>query len=61
MFILADDMGYVNLSDPGEEMVKTLNRVVEEPDMQAVERLGKARDTIVAKLRKTIVGMDEVH
>jgi len=29
-------------------------------DIQAVEKLGKARDAIVAELRKTIVGMDEV-
>jgi MoxR-like ATPase len=29
-------------------------------DVQAVEKLGEARDTIVAELRKTIVGMDEV-
>jgi MoxR-like ATPase len=29
-------------------------------DIQAVERLGQARDAIVAELRKTIVGMDEV-
>ena len=29
-------------------------------DVQAVEELGKARDAIVAELRKVIVGMDEV-
>jgi MoxR-like ATPase len=29
-------------------------------DVQAVESLGKARDTIVSELRKAIVGMDEV-
>jgi MoxR-like ATPase len=29
-------------------------------DVQAVEKLGKARDAIVAELRKTIVGMDDV-
>ena len=29
-------------------------------DIQAVEQLGHARDAIVAELRKTIVGMDEV-
>ena len=29
-------------------------------DIQAVERLGQARDTIVSELRKVIVGMDEV-
>jgi MoxR-like ATPase len=29
-------------------------------DLQAVERLGGARDSIVTELRKTIVGMDEV-
>jgi len=32
----------------------------ETDDVQAVERLGKARDAIVAELRKTIVGMDDV-
>ena len=32
----------------------------ETEDIQAVERLGEARDKIVAELRKTIVGMDEV-
>ena len=32
----------------------------ESEDLQAVERLGKARDAIVAELRKTIVGMDDV-
>ncbi|MFP6906762.1 MAG: AAA family ATPase [Verrucomicrobiota bacterium] len=29
-------------------------------DVQAVEKLGEARDAIVAELRKTIVGMDDV-
>jgi MoxR-like ATPase len=29
-------------------------------DIQAVEKLGQARDAIVTELRKTIVGMDEV-
>ena len=29
-------------------------------DVQAVEKLGQARDTIVTELRKTIVGMDDV-
>lgn len=29
-------------------------------DIQAVERLGQARDAIVGELRKTIVGMDDV-
>jgi MoxR-like ATPase len=29
-------------------------------DLQAVEKLGEARDKIVTELRKTIVGMDEV-
>ncbi len=29
-------------------------------DVQAVEQLGQARDTIVRELRKVIVGMDEV-
>ncbi|MDG2184764.1 MAG: MoxR family ATPase [Mariniblastus sp.] len=29
-------------------------------DVQAVEKLGQARDAIVSELRKTIVGMDEV-
>jgi MoxR-like ATPase len=29
-------------------------------DVQAVERLGEARDQVVTELRKTIVGMDEV-
>lgn len=29
-------------------------------DVQAVERLGQTRDAIVAELRKTIVGMDDV-
>jgi MoxR-like ATPase len=29
-------------------------------DIQAVEKLGQARDAIVAELRKTIVGMDDV-
>jgi MoxR-like ATPase len=29
-------------------------------DIQAVEKLGEARDAIVKELRKTIVGMDEV-
>ena len=29
-------------------------------DVQAVEKLGQARDAIVTELRKTIVGMDEV-
>ena len=29
-------------------------------DIEAIEKLGKARDAIVAELRKTIVGMDEV-
>lgn len=29
-------------------------------DIQAVERLGQARDAIVSELRKTIVGMDDV-
>jgi len=32
----------------------------ENDDVKAVESLGKARDTIVAELRKAIVGMDEV-
>ncbi|NIP92735.1 MAG: AAA domain-containing protein, partial [Akkermansiaceae bacterium] len=32
----------------------------ESEDIQAVEKLGKARDAIVSELRKTIVGMDEV-
>ena len=32
----------------------------ESEDIQAVERLGEARDKIVTELRKTIVGMDEV-
>jgi MoxR-like ATPase len=32
----------------------------ETEDIQAVERLGEARDAIVTELRKTIVGMDEV-
>ncbi len=32
----------------------------EHEDIQAVERLGQARDAIVAELRKKIVGMDEV-
>jgi MoxR-like ATPase len=36
------------------------NRMTGDSDIQAVERLGKARDAIVAELRKTIVGMDEV-
>ncbi len=29
-------------------------------DVEAVEKLGKARDAIVSELRKTIVGMDDV-
>ena len=29
-------------------------------DIEAVEKLGRARDAIVAELRKTIVGMDDV-
>ena len=29
-------------------------------DIQAVEKLGQARDAIVTELRKTIVGMDDV-
>ena len=29
-------------------------------DVKAVEQLGETRDAIVAELRKTIVGMDEV-
>jgi MoxR-like ATPase len=32
----------------------------ETDDIQAVEKLGKARDAIVTELRKSIVGMDEV-
>ena len=32
----------------------------ERDDVQAVEKLGKARDAIVSELRKAIVGMDEV-
>ena len=32
----------------------------ETDDIQAVEKLGQARDAIVTELRKTIVGMDEV-
>ena len=32
----------------------------EADDIQAVEKLGEARDAIVAELRKTIVGMDDV-
>ncbi len=32
----------------------------ENDDVKAVEELGKARDAILAELRKTIVGMDEV-
>jgi MoxR-like ATPase len=32
----------------------------ETDDIQAVEKLGQARDAIVAELRKTIVGMDDV-
>ena len=32
----------------------------ESEDIEAVERLGEARDKIVTELRKTIVGMDEV-
>jgi MoxR-like ATPase len=32
----------------------------ETEDIQAVERLGEARDKIVTELRKTIVGMDDV-
>ena len=35
-----------------------MNKVAEE--IEAVERLGEARDKIVNELRKTIVGMDEV-
>ena len=33
---------------------------VESNDVEAVDRLGQARDAIVRELRKTIVGMDEV-
>ena len=33
---------------------------IESDDIQAVEKLGQARDAIVAELRKTIVGMDDV-
>nr|MBC8374248.1 AAA family ATPase [Planctomycetota bacterium] len=29
-------------------------------DVQAVEKLGEARDSVVAELRKAIVGMDDV-
>lgn len=32
----------------------------ESEDIEAIEKLGKVRDAIVAELRKTIVGMDEV-
>ena len=32
----------------------------ESEDIEAIEKLGKARDAIVAELRKTIVGMDDV-
>jgi MoxR-like ATPase len=32
----------------------------ESDDIQAVEKLGQARDSIVTELRKTIVGMDDV-
>ncbi|MDA9830493.1 AAA family ATPase, partial [Akkermansiaceae bacterium] len=32
----------------------------ENDDIQAVKKLGEARDAIVTELRKTIVGMDEV-
>lgn len=32
----------------------------ETDDIQAVEKLGEARDAIVKELRKTIVGMDDV-
>ena len=32
----------------------------EADDIQAVEKLGQARDAIVTELRKTIVGMDDV-
>ena len=32
----------------------------ESEDIEAIEKLGKARDAIVAELRKTIVGMDEM-
>ncbi|MCP4848645.1 MAG: AAA family ATPase, partial [Verrucomicrobiaceae bacterium] len=32
----------------------------ESEDINALERLGEARDAIVTELRKTIVGMDDV-
>ena len=32
----------------------------ESEDIEAVERLGEARDKIVTELRKTIVGMEDV-
>jgi MoxR-like ATPase len=43
-------------------MITTKGNLVtkETDDVQAIENLGKARDTIVTELRKTIVGMDDV-
>ena len=38
----------------------SMNMTDQVDDVQAVEKLGKARDAIVAELRKTIVGMDDV-
>jgi len=41
-------------------MSDTLQQTVVGDDVAAVEKLGQARDAIVAELRKTIVGMDDV-
>ncbi len=41
-------------------MSDTLQQKVGGDDVAAVENLGQARDAIVAELRKTIVGMDDV-
>lgn len=41
-------------------MTDTEKKRDESDDLLAVEKLGKARDAIVAELRKTIVGMDDV-
>ena len=54
------------VGDPlGSAMIELINKEDlsmknESEDIQALERLGEARDAVVTELRKTIVGMDDV-
>ena len=57
---------YTLVGDPlGSAMIELINKEDlsmknESEDIQALERLGEARDAVVTELRKTIVGMDDV-